>query len=130
MKLTINDLGEAMSSYQNINKEKFPVKTAYKLMRLFQDISKEVECYETVVKDTLMKYAKKDEEGNPIIHKSEQGENVEIPKDLQEKCLKEINELGNSEVEIKDSFFTIEDFGDINVSLEELKGLIPFIKEE
>ena len=130
MTLTINDLIAAMNSYQKINKEKFSIKTAYKLTRLFQDISKEVDCYETVVRDTLIKYSKKDEEGNPIIRQSEQGDSVEVAPENQQACIEEINSLGNNEIEVNDCFITINELGEIEVSLEELKGLMPFIKED
>ena len=130
MILTIKDLSSAMNSYQKINKEKFSLKTAYKLTRLFQDIEKEVECYEKVVKNTLIKYSEKDENGEPIIHQTEQGDSVQLSPENQIICINEINELGNSEVEIKDCQIYLDEFGDISVSIEELKGLMPFIKEE
>ena len=59
-------------------KEKFNLKTSYKLARLFDTLQKESERYETLTRDAIIKYSKKDENGEPIINKGEQGESVEI----------------------------------------------------
>lgn len=131
MKLTINQLIQAMESSKKITKEKFSLKTAYKLTRLFQEIEKEVALYEESVKSAIIKYSKKDEEGNPIVNRTESGEEtVELTPENQIICMQEINDLSNSEIEIKDCYFDLEDFGNTSISMEELKGLLPFIKEE
>ena len=131
MKLTINELINAMDSSKKIVKEKFSLKTAYKLTRLFQDIEKEVALYEETVKNAIIKYSKKDEEGNPIVNRTENGdETVELTPENQIICMQEINDLSNSEIEIKDCYFDLEDFGNTSISMEELKGLLPFIREE
>ena len=131
MKLTINQLIQAMESSKKITKEKFSLKTVYKLTRLFQEIEKEVALYEESVKSAIIKYSKKDEEGNPIVNRTESGEEtVELTPENQIICMQEINDLSNSEIEIKDCYFDLEDFGNTSISMEELKGLLPFIKEE
>ena len=42
----------------------------------------------------------------------------------------EIEELNKNEIEIDDCFFTFEDFGGLTISINEVKGLLPFIKED
>lgn len=129
MKLTINEVIEAVGSYNKINKEKFNLKTSYKLARLFDTLQKESERYETLTRDAIIKYSKKDENGEPIINKSEQGESVEIEPVNQIKLVQEMEELNNSEIEIDDCYFTFDDFGDLSISIDEIKGLLPFIQE-
>lgn len=129
MKLTINEVIAAVSSYNKINKEKFNLKTSYKLARLFDILQKESERYETLTRDAIIKYSKKDENGEPIINKSEQGESVEIEPINQIKLVQEMEELNNSEIEIEDYYFTFDDFGDLSISIDEIKGLLPFIQE-
>ena len=129
MKLTINEIINAVGSYDKINKEKFTLKTSYKLARLFDILQKETERYEKLTREAILKYSKKDEEGNPIINQSEQGESVEIDPIDQVKLMQEMEELNNSEIEIEDCYFSFEDFGDVSISIEEIKGLLPFIKE-
>lgn len=129
MKLTINEVIAAVGSYNKINKEKFNLKTSYKLARLFDTLQKESERYETLTRDAIIKYSKKDENGEPIINKGEQGESVEIEPVNQIKLVQEMEELNNSEIEIDDCYFTFDDFGDLSISIDEIKGLLPFIQE-
>ena len=129
MKLTVNEVIAAVGSYNKINKEKFNLKTSYKLARLFGTLQKESERYETLTRDAIIKYSKKDENGEPIINKGEQGESVEIEPVNQIKLVQEMEELNNSEIEIDDCYFTFDDFGDLSISIDEIKGLLPFIQE-
>lgn len=129
MTLTLNEIIAATESYNKINKEKFSLKTSYKLARLFKDLEVEVKCYEEAIKNTILKYAKKDENGQPIINSGEKGDSVEISPEQQIECTKEIEELNNTPISINDYYFSLEDFGDFNVSIEEIKGLLPFIKD-
>lgn len=129
MKLTINEVIAATSSYNKLNKEKFTLKTSYKLARLFDSLQKESERYETLTREAILKYSKKDENGNPIVNRNEQGESVEIEPLDQLKLMQEMEELNKDEIEIEDCYFTFEDFGDISISIEEIKGLLPFIQE-
>ena len=121
MKLTVNEVIAAVGSYNKINKEKFNLKTSYKLARLFDTLQKESERYETLTRDAIIKYSKKDENGEPIINKGEQGESVEIEPVNQIKLVQEMEELNNSEIEIDDCYFTFDDFGDLSISIDEIK---------
>lgn len=129
MILTINEVIAAVGSYNKLNKEKFNLKTSYKLARLFDTLQKESERYETLTREAIIKYSKKDENGEPIINKNEQGESVEIEPVNQIKLVQEMEELNNSEIEIEDYYFTFDDFGDLSISIDEIKGLLPFIQE-
>jgi hypothetical protein len=44
--------------------------------------------------------------------------------------MEEIEELNQNEIEIDDCYFTFDDFGNLSMSIEEVKGLLPFIKED
>ena len=129
MKLTVNEVIAAVGSYNKLNKEKFNLKTSYKLARLFDTLQRESERYETLTREAIIKYSKKDENGEPIVNKSEQGESVEIEPVNQIKLVQEMEELNNSEIEIDDYYFTFDDFGDLSISIDEIKGLLPFIQE-
>ena len=130
MKIKLNDLMFAMESYKKLDKEKFPLKTAYKLSKLYNSLEAEVKIYEETVRAALIKYSKKDENGEPMIQKVEQGEKIEIDPENQMICMKEIEDLNNNEIEIDDCNLSISDFGDLTISLDEIRGLIPFIKED
>ena len=130
MKLNLSEIVASVGSYNKIKDEKFSLKTAYKLTRLFDGLSKEATRYDDLVRDSLLKYAKKDEEGNPIFKQTEQGESVEVTPEDQKLFMEEIEELNQNEIEIDDCYFTFDDFGNLSMSIEEVKGLLPFIKED
>lgn len=130
MKLNLNEIVAAVGSYNKIKDEKFSLKTAYKLTRLFDSLSKEATRYDDLVRNALLKYAKKDEEGQPILKQTEQGETVEVAPEDQKMFMEEIEELNKNEIEIDDCYFTFDDFGNLSISIEEVKGLLPFIKED
>lgn len=130
MKLTLNEITAAVNSYDKIKDQKFSLKVAYKLSKLFDDLSKEANRYDELVRDALLKYAKKDEDGNPILKQTEQGESVEVAPEDRIKFMEEIEELNKNEIEVEDCNFTFDDFGNLTVSIEEIKGLLPFITED
>ena len=130
MKLNLTEIVAAVGSYNKIKDEKFSLKVAYKLTRLFDNLQKEATRYDELVREALLKYAKKDENGQPILKQTEQGESVEVAPEDQVKFMEEIEELNQNEIEIEDCFFTFEDFGNLSISIEEVKGLLPFIKED
>ena len=130
MKLTLIEITEAVNSYNKIKEAKLSLKVAYKLRRLFDSLEKESNRYDELVREALLKYAKKDDEGNPLFKQTEQGESVEIAPEDQKKFINEIEDLNKSEIEIDDCYFTFSDFGDLTISIEEVKGLLPFIKED
>ena len=130
MKLTLTEITEAVNSYNKIKEAKLSLKVAYKLRRLFDNLEKESNRYDELVREALLKYAKKDDEGNPLFKQTEQGESVEIAPEDQKKFISEIEDLNKSEIEIDDCYFTFSDFGDLTISIEEVKGLLPFIKED
>ena len=130
MKLSLNEIIAAVGSYNKIKDEKFSLKTAYKLTRLFDSLNQEATRYDELVRNSLLKYAKKDENGEPILKTTEQGDSVEIAPEDQKKFIEEIEELNKNEIDIEDCYFTFDDFGNLTVSIDEIKGLFPFIKED
>ena len=130
MTVKLTELLGAMESYKKLDKEKVPLKTAYKLAKLHNAIETEVKLYEEMVRNALIKYSKRDENGEPIVQKVEEGEKIEIDPEQQQACIDEITDLNNSSVEIADCNLSISDFGDLTISLDEIRGLIPFIKED
>ena len=129
MKLNLDDVLAAVSSYNKIKDEKFSLKTAYRLSHLFDSLQTEATRYETLVREALLKYSKKDESGKPIVKSTGSGETVEIEQEYQEQFRKEMEELNTNEIEIEDCFFNFEDFANLSISIDEIKGILPFIKE-
>ena len=128
MKILSKDINLAIMSYNKINNEKFSVKTAYRFAKLFKKLSEEKEILDDLIKNIFNEYGKKDENGELI-----QNENGSISFDSDEKridCMNKLNDLAETEIEIEDFYFSLEEIGDIKASIDDLVGLIPFIKED
>lgn len=129
MKLTVMQISQAYAACLKIKDEKFNIKTSYKLLKLATELEEELKNVEKMSKELLLKYCKKDSNGEPIITQTEEGESVNILEENKEEFQKEINELNLIEVEIKDYNFDFKDFENLSITISELNGLIPFIKE-
>lgn len=130
MKLTLQQIDQAYAACLKIKDEKLNIKTAYKLLKLVNELEAEFKNFEQFAKNIVMEYCTKDEEGNPITTTTEQGEGVTIPEENQIILQQKIQELNNTEVELKDYEFNFEDFENLSISISELNGFLPFIKDE
>lgn len=130
MKLTLKQIDQAYAACLKIKDEKLNIKTAYKVLKLVNELEAEFKNFEQFIKDIVTKYCDKDESGNPVMVTTEQGEGISIPQDKQLIVQQEIQELNETEVEIKNYEFTFNDFENLNISISELNGFMPFIKEE
>lgn len=129
MKLTLKQIDQAYAACLKIKDEKLNIKTAYKVLKLVNELEAELKNFEQFIKDIIMKYCEKDENGDPIQVTTEQGEGVSIAEDKQLIVQQEVQELNETEVEIKDYEFTFDDFENLTISISELNGFMPFIKE-
>lgn len=131
MKLTLNDINQGYAACIKLKDEKLNIKTAYKLLKLANDLEEEFKQYENFVKEIVLKYCDKDEEGNPKKITTENGEEgISILEENQDILQKEINDLLNAEIDFKDYKFEFKDFENLSFSLTEIIGLVPFIKNE
>ena len=128
MKLTLFQIDQAYQACKKLKDEKFNIKMAYKILKLYNILEQEVNNYEKIMRDLVLKYCEKDENGEPKPIKTEQGEGVSIQLEYIDLFNKESAELGEIEIEIKDDYiFNVEDFDNLVISLAELSGLFPFI---
>lgn len=130
MKLTLNQIDQAYAACLKIKDEKLNIKTAYKLLKLVNELEAEFKNFEQFTKDIVMEYCAKDENGDPITTTTEQGEGITIPEENQSILQQKIQELNETEVEIKDYEFNFKDFENLSISIAELNGFLPFIKED
>lgn len=115
--------------YAKLKQINLPIKTAYKLNKIFAACDAEVQFYQTQFKDIIESYAEKDIDGNFIYIDDEQ-KAVKVKEGKESECQQKMNELLNLDVDIKcDSLLTLDELGFLNLSIEEYKPLFPFIKE-
>ena len=105
----------------------FPLKTAYKVTRLFEAGEKEYNFYIIRLREIIDKYSQKNEDGTPKM--TEDGGNVLILPEKIEDCHKELSELENLEIDFLNIQFSVgelENFGDLSVL--EMRALMPFLE--
>lgn len=128
MKILSKDINLAIMSYNQINNEKFSVKTAYKFAKLFKKLTEEKEILDNLIKNIFNEYGKKDENGELV--QNDKGAVFFDSQENQRECMNKLNDLAETEVEIDDFYFSLEEIGDIKASIDDIVGLIPFIKED
>lgn len=128
MKILSKDINLAIMSYNQINNEKFSIKTAYKFAKLFKKLTEEKEILDELIKNIFNEYGKKDENGELV--QNEKGSILFDSAQKQTECMNKLNDLAETEIEIEDFYFSLDEIGDIKASIDDIVGLIPFIKED
>lgn len=128
MKILSKDINLAIMSYNQINNEKFSIKTAYKFAKLFKKLTEEKEILDELIKNIFNEYGKKDENGELV--QNEKGSILFDSVQKQTECMNKLNDLAETEIEIEDFYFSLDEIGDIKASIDDIVGLIPFIKED
>ena len=106
--------------------EKITPKLGYKLLKLCKAIETEEEFFNKRMSKIVADYCKKNEDGTYV--KNENG-GIEIIEAEVENCNKAIDELYAVEVAMPDITFTIEELGELKLSVADLIYLEDFIKE-
>ena len=73
-----------------------------------------------------MEYSKKDENGNPL--STEDGQGVLLVEETMNEAYQKLAELRELDVELPDAKLSVEDFGDVEISPEEMMIIMPFIE--
>ena len=117
MKASLKDLWNARATLGKLAGMSFKAKTAYKLMKLIDQVNKEIEPFSKVRQELFLKYG--DQDGDRVTIKPE---NIEI-------FSKELEELESQEIELK---FTVnlDEIGEVELSPSELYDLDFMLKED
>lgn len=100
--------------YNEISMLKLPIKVAYGLQKIFNQLKDDNEFFDSRVREIIQNYAEKDENGNAIL--TENGAGIAVSADKRADCNKEIEELYRTEIIAPATNLTIED-------LEKVEGL-------
>lgn len=114
------------SFYGKVKSQKLPFKTSYKIALLANEVQKHIDFYQENFRNLLMEYSKKDEQGNPI--PTEDGQGVLLVEETMNEAYTKLAELRELDVELPDTKFSVDDFGDIELSPEEMVIIMPFIE--
>ena len=118
---------EFQKFYNNVKNIKLPLKTAYKLNKLFIQANEELSFYQQKFAEIINNFGKRDENGE-LVYSSDKT-SIEIEETRRDECFQKIEELQNLEVDINGIDFTIEELEGFNLTISEVECLMPFIKE-
>ena len=110
-----------------IEGNQYSIKTSYKIAKLFDDIEEEVNFYTKKLKELITQYSQKDENGNPKF--SEDGAQCLIQPEKMAECQEKLSELESIEVTLPDYKFDIEEFGELKLTTNEVRALMPLFGE-
>jgi hypothetical protein len=127
MTLKMYELTNFPAFYEKIRSEKLPFKTSYHLALLAQEVEKHINYYQEQFRNILMDCGKKDDNGNFI--PSDDGQGIMLIDEKANEAYEKIAELRNLEVALPDYIFSVEDFAKVELTLEEMAVIMPFIKD-
>lgn len=114
---------------EKIENKKMPIKTTYKFTRLFKEIEEQVNFFNKTLSDLIKEYGKRDENNEFILTENKTG--VMIQEDKYDECMEKVQELNDLEPEFSYiPSFKLEELDNLELSIEELDSLMPFIEEE
>lgn len=127
MTLKMYQIIEFPEFFEKIKTEKLPFKISYKFTLLAQEIEKHMTFYYEKLREIVMQYGEKNEEGELV--PTDDGEGIKLIADTINEANARVAELRNLEVELPDIKFNIEMLEDLKLSLLEMNVLLPFVEE-
>lgn len=106
--------------------EPIPTLLAYKILKFMKATDTEGAFYDQKLKEIIEKYGAKDEQGNAVYSDGK----VSIANESIVECQQAMDELGNTEVEIPNITFSIQELTPIIFTVAELFSLDEIIVEE
>ena len=113
--------------YDLIKKKTLPIKTAYKLSRLFKVIDSEARFYTEQLNTIIEQYALRDENGDKVT--TNEGNSIQIAPDYIELTSQKINELLSLDVELPDLMFSLDELDSLGLTMEEVNAFFPLIQD-
>lgn len=113
--------------YNVVKDQKIPIKTAYKLSRLAKSIETEIQFYQEKLREIIQKHAILDENGQPVF--TEENGGVKLIEGHETECYTEMQELQDLDVEIPDITFTLDEFANVELTLDEMNNFMSFIQD-
>ena len=106
------------SFFEKVKSQPLPFKTSYRLTLLATEIEKHINFYQENFRKILTEYGQKDD-----------GQGIKIIEGKIDECNAKVIELRDLDVELPDTKFSIDDFGDIALTPMEVYIIKPFIAE-
>ena len=112
MKIKLGILYNSYIDVASFLNEKFPAKLAFKLGKLYQDMTPIIENFDKVKKESCSKYG-------GVVKESENSYKFE-DKDKEAECIKELDDLFSEEIELDFSPISINDLDGLSIEPSKL----------
>lgn len=126
MKIKRFQLNNIREVILQIGDKKGPIKTQYKFVKLKKIADEEQQIQQDLIDKNCMQFLERDENGELVPH--EQG-GYKIQEGKIEDCNKVIGEIMETEIEINDITFTLDELEGLELSLNQTDVLMPVIEE-
>jgi hypothetical protein len=127
MTLKMYEIIDFPSFFEKVKSQKLPFKTSYRLALLTQEVEKHINFYQENFRNLIMEYSKKDENGNPV--PTNDGQGVMLAEETMDEAYTKLAELRGLDVELPDTKFSPDDFGNVELTPIEMNVIMPFIQE-
>jgi hypothetical protein len=127
MTLKMYQLNDFPIFFEKVKTQKMSFKVSYKLTLLAQEIQKHIDYYQEQFRNLLIEYSQKDENGNP--KQTEDGQGIILVEETTNEAYQKLTELRELDVELPDTKFSPDDFGEVELSPVEMTIVMPFIAE-
>lgn len=111
--------------YNEVKDKKLSLKVLYKLSNLAKAIEEKTVFYREKLQEILKEYGEFDENGNLV--PTADGNGIKLKPGTEQECITKINELQSLDVDMPEIKFTIEDFGNIELTMEVFNLITPFL---
>ena len=112
--------------YNLVLNAKLPIKTTYKLTRLMRRVEEEAKFYQAEFTKIVNEYALR--ENGELVY-SDDMTSIKIIEGKEEECASKILELKNLEIDLSEFHFSIEEFDNIELSINDMYGILPLIND-
>lgn len=122
------DVFDILNIRNKLVDKKLPIKTSYKLNRLFNELEAESKFFNETLEKIIDEYGQKDEAGNFIL--TDNGQGVKIKEEKFSECKNKIDELNNVEIHLDyEPVFSLDELDGLDLEMKYINLLIPFISE-
>ena len=124
--MTLHQTEQLFTTLSSLAKTSMPIRLAYKITKLLNQIEKDYSFYIEETKKIIVKYAERDEQGQLI---STENGSITLQKNLISEAEKDLLELSEIEVDLPSISFTLDELETLNITPSDLQPLLPFIEE-
>lgn len=127
MTLKMKQVTELQNLFDTMQNKILPIKTAYKLSKIKNKTTEEIDFYKKQFTEIINIYALRDDSGQYVY--SEHQDGIQIQPKKEKECNQKIEELQNLNVTFPDITFQLDELDSVQLTIDGINALIPFIED-